>query len=308
MGNQNKGKVTYLTHNILNVALSSKLRPYAAYVAWTISQIISVHDFFYGQKLRRALEKFEDVRQHFMRLEDIKKTEAFFEWYNISSEDIEIIWQESIPSDGKFVLVANHPSGVLDAILLWQLFGWDMNQFKMMAATTLSVFDPEWKFIHPVDIYRAWSSNAQELDRMQSSLADEINQESRPLVMFPAWRSSGLTETWRYDGKWSETPVRVSEKGDVPIIPVYIDSSHIDDPEGMLWSSSLRNALWKFRVILKQLEKAPWKRLRLVVWEPIHAHELLQQTGGNYKQAAQLLKESCYDLAAIEREPEFLNW
>ncbi len=134
-------------------------------------------------------------------------------------------WDMSnIPAEGGCIVVANHPTGALDGILLISELSKVRKEFRVMSNFLLSRI-PELKHYF-IDVDPFDDNGGRNVSGMKRAL--EYVASGGMLVMFPA----GEVSTWRKgfrnvaDKPWSASIVRFMRKAGAPIVPVYIGASN----------------------------------------------------------------------------------
>ncbi len=127
---------------------------------------------------------------------------------------------ENIPSEGKLVIVANHPIGSLDALALIKVLSSVRQDLKVVANRMLMSVTPMHSLLLPVDNLSG-TSKKQELSNIQKHLKDE-----GALLIFPAGEVSRLSPTGIKDCKWNSGFLRMAKKANSPVLPIYIKAKN----------------------------------------------------------------------------------
>lgn len=131
---------------------------------------------------------------------------------------------EHIPRSGAAIVVANHPTGALDGIVLIDLLSKLRPDVRFMGNFLLSRIGPLSRFFISVDPFDSTSrSNI-------SGLRESVRhlQQGGMLVIFPA----GEVATWQRgfkevkDREWPLSVTKFIRRAQVPVIPLYIDASN----------------------------------------------------------------------------------
>ncbi len=132
---------------------------------------------------------------------------------------------DRIPESGPFILVSNHPFGVLDGLALLREVRRRRPDFKVGVEGLLGDMPPL------TDALIALTETGQ--DRRKRSLsgwreAAQHLQGGGGLGVFPAGRVSGYRPSDRVvmDGRWNATVIGWVAKQACPVIPVYIDGAN----------------------------------------------------------------------------------
>jgi len=123
---------------------------------------------------------------------------------------------ENIPSEGKIVIIANHPIGSLDALALINVLSTVRADLKVVANRMLMTVDAMHSLLLPVDNLSG-QSKKQELSNIHQHLKNE-----GALLIFPAGEVSRLRPTGIKDCKWNSGFLRIAKKANSPILPIHI--------------------------------------------------------------------------------------
>ena len=128
--------------------------------------------------------------------------------------------RQHIPAGGGAILIANHPTGALDGILLIDLLTRIRPDIKFMGNFLLDRIEPLKHYFINVDPFDRKQRN--NTGGMRQALAHL--QNGGLLVIFPA----GEVSTWQHglhgckDKPWPPSILRFIRKAAVPVIPLYI--------------------------------------------------------------------------------------
>ena len=139
--------------------------------------------------------------------------------------DYEIIHPERLRElpPGPFVVIANHPYGSLDGVMLVDIFGHIRPDFKVMVNGFLSrveALDGNFIKVTPTGDRRT-APTAESLQGVRAAM--EHVREGHPLAIFPSGAVSDLSLRDRCvrDRQWQEAAVRLVRKLSVPVVPVH---------------------------------------------------------------------------------------
>lgn len=131
---------------------------------------------------------------------------------------------QKIPSTGPFIAIANHPFGMLDGLLFIRLMGKARPDFKIMANFLLQKILTLEEFFLPVNPFGTGS--AASMAGIKGTLAHL--QQGSPVGIFPAGEVSTFQKDSRTvaDKEWSPMVIRLIQKAQVPVLPVYFKGSN----------------------------------------------------------------------------------
>ncbi|MFC3550914.1 lysophospholipid acyltransferase family protein [Lysobacter cavernae] len=126
--------------------------------------------------------------------------------------------RQRIPVSGRLLIVANHPSGALDALALLDLVGSVRGDVKIIANDLLSALEPLSGLLLPVRILGGRPS-AQSLQAVESAL-----QAEQCVIVFPAGEVARLGLRGVTDGRWRRGFLRFARSTGAPVLPVRIEA------------------------------------------------------------------------------------
>lgn len=126
----------------------------------------------------------------------------------------------AIPTDGPFVVVANHPHGMMDGLALMRIIAEVRSDFRVVVNEMLSPvgqLDKQFLPIRRLDNLSAAYSNGKAI---LSAL-----RKGTPLVFFPAGSVAFFhpRELRIRDKDWDRTCLRFLRQAKAPIVPMHID-------------------------------------------------------------------------------------
>jgi putative hemolysin len=124
--------------------------------------------------------------------------------------------RENIPTEGRVVIVANHPLGALDALALLHLVGSVRRDVRILANDILVQFAPISSLLLPVGVFDG-TGKASRMRDAYRALEDE-----QALIVFPAGEVSRLGPQGVRDGRWSAGFVRLARRMRAPVLPVHV--------------------------------------------------------------------------------------
>lgn len=121
-----------------------------------------------------------------------------------------------VPACGGLVVVANHPSGALDALALLDALGRVRRDVRIVANDVLSLVEPLRGLLLPVRVFGS-AAGAGSVRALERALAD-----GQCLVVFPAGEVSRIGLRGVRDGRWRAGFARLARAAGVPVLPVRI--------------------------------------------------------------------------------------
>ncbi|GAB4357565.1 MAG: hypothetical protein Kow00114_09180 [Kiloniellaceae bacterium] len=177
-----------------------------------------------------------------------------------------------IPREGPLVVVANHPFGVVDGIVLGYLLSRVRADFRIVVNAVLYRLPELQPFLLPVDFAGTRAAQAVNLATRRQALADLAN--GRAIAIFPGGTvSTAVTPLGRaVDPDWKPFVGRLVQEARATVVPVYFEgqNSRLFQFASHL-SMTLRLSLL-FREVVNKMDR----ELRLSIGAPL-AYERLAQ-------------------------------
>lgn len=128
--------------------------------------------------------------------------------------------KENIPVDGRVVIVANHPLGILDGLALLKLVSEVRRDVRIVANDVLLQVKPLQSLLLPV-VNLGRGSNRANIDAINAALANE-----EAVIVFPGGGVSRVGPTGIKDGIWHGGFLRFAERAEAPVLPVHLDGKN----------------------------------------------------------------------------------
>ncbi len=205
--------------------------------------------------------------------------------------DIRIEELDSIPSEGPFIIVSNHPFGGWDGMVLYNTVSQKRPDFKILTNFLLSHIENLKEIFLPVNPF----SDNKKIKNSFSGLrsARDLVEKGGGLALFPAGEvSTYYGNKYPSDKLWQPAMIKLIKNCNVPVIPVYFDGSN----------SKLFHILGKIHPILRtmrlpnEVNNKYGKTITLRIGKPILPSESDEYT--DLKEYGEYLRNRTYALEA----------
>lgn len=175
--------------------------------------------------------------------------------YQVSPESY-----RNIPHEGRLVVVANHPIGTLDGLVLVKLIRSVRPDVRIIANSVLLHVAPLKSIFLPVEVL---SEN--KVDKRSYKAMLEALENEEAVILFPAGEVSRASPKGVRDGKWKPGFLKLAKKTKSPILPV-----HIKARNSVLFylSSTLYKPASTF-LLVKEMFNKKHQEIKLKVGAPI---------------------------------------
>ena len=210
--------------------------------------------------------------------------EELFEYlnftYSLSNKDI-----KKIPSEGRLIVVANHPIGSLDGLALLKLMYEIRKDVKIIVNDILYSIDNLRSYFIPVNVFgRQFTRDS--YDEIGKHLENE-----GALIIFPAGEVSRLKWFTVTDKKWNSGAVSFAKKYKCPILPIFIDAKN----SWYFYLISSINKALSTLLLIHELYNKKDKTINILIGDPIPAKSFTENLITVFYQT-KLLRKHLYNL------------
>lgn len=123
-----------------------------------------------------------------------------------------------IPASGRLLIIANHPSGAIDALALLDAVGQVRRDVRIVANQMLSALTPLSELLLPVRVFGG-RAGADSIRAIEAALA-----RGECVLMFPAGEVSRLSPRGVRDGRWRTGFARLARRSGAPVLPIRVQA------------------------------------------------------------------------------------
>lgn len=234
----------------------------------------------------KEMQEFATTYPHHQGLDFV---EQVLEYFNISysARNVE---KERIPTEGKLVIIANHPIGSLDALALIKLVSEVRRDIKVVANEMLMALPPLHSMLLPVNNIQGGTPK-ENIQKIQNHL-----QAEGIVIVFPAGEVSRLRPQGIRDTKWRSGFLRIAKQAKAPILPVFIDGKN----SRVFYGLSMLYKPLAAMLLVKEMFKQKRNHLPMRIGEVI-PHESYNTNAINRNQQVKLFKKHLYKIGHDKR-------
>ena len=160
----------------------------------------------------------------------------------------------NIPKKGSLMIIANHPFGIVDGLILCSLVSEIREDFKIMTHETLKFLPELENFILPVD----FSNKKKDSIKLNIETAKKAKKQlmnKGVLIIFPSGSVSIAKDlkSEATDDTWKTFPAKLIQQTKTNVLPIYFDGKN-----GMLFhlfASKLNNQTLKYSSYIHETRK-----------------------------------------------------
>lgn len=231
-------------------------------------------------------EDFNEVIQKHQHLRGYAFLDKLLSYFNFSYQ-VGNASYNNIPSEGRLLIVANHPIGTLDGLALVKLIRSVRPDVRIVANRVLSHMEPLQSIFLPVDVL---TDKKQLKNSYQSMLAALENEEA--VIMFPAGEVSRITPKGIRDGKWQTGFIKLAKKARCPVLPIHVKAKN----SALFYSMSTLYKPLGTMLLVKEMFNKKGQEIKFKVGPPIPLAAFADSELNN-KQLAQRFRKHVQNLA-----------
>jgi putative hemolysin len=203
-----------------------------------------------------------------------------------------------IPKTGPLVVVANHPHGLVDGMIMAELINRQRPDFKILTRSLLTGIPEVAEFMIPVPFPH--EENARELGlEMRQQTMDHL-KNGGVIILFPAGKvamSPGFFDK-AVEAEWNLFTHKMIHRSGATILPIHFTGQN---SRLFLIANKLSDTL-RQGLLLYEIKRALFKPQRPHIGEPIPA-SVLEQWEGNPRGFLAWLRQHTLDLGTQAKKP-----
>lgn len=234
-------------------------------------------------------------------IESQKEDKDFFE-EAVRKLELNVHYDEeklkNIPSTGPLVVVANHPYGVLDGLIINQLVQRVRKDFKVLTNGVLCKAPEANKNLLPIDF--AGTEEAMRINLATRKAAREILKNGGCIVVFPAGGVSSIT-SWKdkvaQDTEWQPFIGSLIQGSKADVVPFFFEGQN----SRLFQWASLTSSTLRLSLFLKELASRIGSDVSVIIGDTIPYNNL--EKYNNKIDLLHFLRSETYRIGGMETLP-----
>ncbi len=177
---------------------------------------------------------------------------------------------DNIPREGPLVLIANHPYGILDGLIMGYILSAVRGDFRILAHRVFRKAEDLDKVILPISFDETKEAVALNIATRKASL--RYLSEGGAIGIFPGGTVSTSIKPFSQamDPAWRSFTARMIAKSEATVVPIYFMGTN-----SRLWQLASRiHSTLRMGLLIKEFKRRVDEPVQLAVGEPIERAEL----------------------------------
>lgn len=198
----------------------------------------------------------------------------------------------AIPASGPLVVVANHPYGILDGLVMGHILSALRGDFRIMAHSVFRRSDVVNRVLLPVDF--AGTAEAQEANLRTRAEAVAYLRQGGAIGIFPGGTVSTAARPFGapMDPVWRGFTARMIERSGATVVPIWFEGQN----SRLFQLSSHLHYTLRMALLIREFRRRADTPVRLAIGAPIPA-QVLRAQASDGKQMMDFLRRTTYDLS-----------
>ena len=210
---------------------------------------------------------------------------------------------DSIPREGPLILVANHPYGILDGLMMGHILSQTRGDFRILAHKVFRKAEDLNKVILPISFDETKEALALNLETRKTALA--YLATGGAIGIFPGGTVSTSAKPFSQpmDPGWRSFTARMVAKSNATVVPVFFDG-HCSR---MFQLASHLHYTLRMGLLIKEFNKRVDTPVRLSIGAPIR-RDRLDALKGDTKSLMEFLRLKTYELSPNPIDPQAVGF
>jgi len=199
---------------------------------------------------------------------------------------------DSIPREGPLVLIANHPYGILDGLMMGHILSQTRGDFRILAHQVFRKAEDLNRVILPISFEETKEALALNIRTRRTAL--EYLGQGGAIGIFPGGTVSTAAKPFAQpmDPGWRGFTARMVAKSRATVVPVYFDGH----TSRLFQIASHLHYTLRMGLLIKEFGKRVDTSCRVVVGDPI-GRDALDARAGDSKSLMAFLRHKTYELS-----------
>ncbi|WP_424986806.1 lysophospholipid acyltransferase family protein [Microbulbifer sp. S227A] len=198
----------------------------------------------------------------------------------------------NIPADGPLILIANHPYGILDGLMMGHILARTRTDFRILAHRIFRKADELERIVLPISFDETREAVRQNLATRKEALG--YLGQGGAIGIFPGGTVSTGVKPFSYpmDPGWRSFTARMVAKSGATVVPVFFDGH----TSRLFQIASHLHANLRMGLLIKEFHKRVDRPVQVVIGEPL-GRDILAPLTKDSKAMMDFLRKATYELS-----------
>ena len=199
---------------------------------------------------------------------------------------------ELIPRDGPLVLIANHPYGILDGLMMGHILSHVRGDFRILAHRVFRKAEDIERVILPISFDETKQARALNIETRKTALA--YLAQGGAIGIFPGGTVSTAARPFGQpmDPGWRSFTARMIAKSEATVVPVFFDGHN----SRLFQLMSHLHSTLRMGLLIKEFRARVNSPVEVVVGQPM-SRAMLEPYVGDARAMMEFLRETTYGLS-----------
>ncbi|GFE51653.1 glycerol acyltransferase [Roseobacter cerasinus] len=199
---------------------------------------------------------------------------------------------DDIPRNGPLILIANHPYGILDGLMMGHILSTTRGDFRLMANSVFRKAEDLNRFILPISFDESREARALNIATRKSALAYLTGGGA--IGVFPGGTVSTAARPFSHpmDPGWRSFTARMIAKSHATVLPLYFEGH----TSRLFQIASHMHSTLRMGLLIKEFKKRVDTPVRIAVGKPI-GRAVLDPLAKDGKAMMDFLRKATYELS-----------
>lgn len=197
-----------------------------------------------------------------------------------------------IPKEGPLIMIANHPYGILDGLMMGHILGQTRGDFRIMANSVFRKAEDLNRFILPISFDETKEALALNIATRKTAL--QYLSDGGAVGIFPGGTVSTAARPFSrpMDPGWRSFTARMIAKSRASVLPLYFDGH----TSRLFQIASHMHSTLRMGLLIKEFKKRVDTPVRIAVGQPI-GRDVLDPLAKDSKAMMDFLRKATYELS-----------
>lgn len=197
----------------------------------------------------------------------------------------------NIPSEAPVILIANHPYGILDGLMMGHILSQARGDFRILANSVFRKAEDLNRIVLPISFDETREGVQTNIATRKTAL--DYLEQGGAIGVFPGGTVSTAERPFGrpMDPMWRSFTARMIAKSNATVVPIYFDGH----TSRLFQIASHLHSTLRLGLLIKEFKKRVDTPVRVVIGEPI-GRDVLNPIAKDSKQMMDFLRKATYEL------------